>query len=395
MFLRSCLMPVALVGLLAATGCTRAQARRAPRPFAPSAAPSALEYDAHGVTVAPTPPDPPVALSTGVTPPRADALAGNIPPLRDATAHESAETVPPDRNFTIAAGPLRDRIQKRREQRQERREERQDEKKEPAPAPPAVPSEPAIPKPTANTEPTVPVPPGLPTSIPGAQLNARSPRQLVEESTKRWATITDFEARLVKREVVNGKTLPKDELEYRYRRQPMSVYMRVLSEAGQGREVLYVHGSNENKMHVVTGKGDNIIVGAGYKTEVDPDSRTATSKSRHRIYDAGMGRTIAGLTKNIENVKSLGRVQRTEYPYPLEGVEQSIPPQWDPLLPQGGRRQVYFDPKADSPSYLLPVLVITYEPDGREVEYYCFDRMKVPAGLLDTDWSPDRLGKRR
>ena len=443
MFVRRSVLAAALLALAVTVGCTRAQARRAPRPLAPASGLSAQEYDARGLAVAPSPPVPSAPQpppAPGVAPPRPDALTGIVPPLPGpGSADRDAPIFPTSgAEYPVAAGPIRERIQKRREERKERREDRdreEDERKEkerqeqdkgtpkepekseptpppavpdrpasPPPAvpdlpPPAAPSSPAFPQPlptVPTSPPTVSVPLGAPAVVSGQPEPAGpSAKQLVEAAAKRWSEITDFEARLVKREVVNGKPLPTDEIEYRYRRQPHSVYMRVLSEAGQGREVMYVHGKFGNQMHVVTGKGDNVLVGAGYKTEVDPDSRTAASKSRHRIYDAGMGRTVAGLAKNIDSVKALGAVPRKEYPHPLEGVEQTIRPGADPLLPKGGRRQVYFDPKPESPSYMLPVLVTTHEPDGREVEYYCFDRMRVPAGLTDADWNPDRLGKRR
>ncbi len=262
----------------------------------------------------------------------------------------------------------------------------------------APPASPPAPSPSAPRTPTPPAKPAEPVS------DAAAARKLLDAFAKQYAGLKDFEARLVKREVVNGKALPQDEILYRFRVQPQSVYMKVLSENGQGREVLYVRGQFQNQMHVVTGKGDNRLVGVGFKTTVDPDSRQATAKSRYRIYEAGFSRTLAGLTKSVEameknqpgvRVKVLGPVKRPEYPYPLECVEGTIQPGDEPGLPKGGTRRVFFDSKPESPSYMLPVLVVTTEPDGREVEYYCFDRFKIPSGMTDADWTPDHLGGKR
>ena len=63
------------------------------------------------------------------------------------------------------------------------------------------------------------------------------------------------------------------------------------------------------------------------------------------------------------------------------------------VIEGGGSRQVFFDPKPDSPSYLLPVLIVTKDLGGREVEYYSFTQFKVPAGTTDADWNPAKLGK--
>ena len=38
-------------------------------------------------------------------------------------------------------------------------------------------------------------------------------------------------------------------------------------------------------------------------------------------------------------------------------------------------------------------MVITQEPDGREVEYYRLTNIRSPANFTDADFHPDRLGK--
>jgi hypothetical protein len=276
----------------------------------------------------------------------------------------------------------RKKRQERREDRKERREERRDERPD---SPPTAP-------PPATTEP----PPAV-----EANDSLAAVRKLVDASARRYAEVPDFECRLVSQEVVKGRQLPKNEIEYRFRQKPLSVYMKVLSEAGQGREVMYVQGQFDNQIHLITGKGDNRLVGPGFKTSMGPDDSRATEKSRYRIYEAGLGRTIVGLQKAIEShgkkggtaVKALGQVKRPESPYPLEGVEVTTSNSGSDVIAGGGSRQVFFDPKPDSPSYMLPVLVITKDLAGREVEYYSFTRFKVPAGTTDADWNPAKLGK--
>ena len=220
---------------------------------------------------------------------------------------------------------------------------------------------------------------------------------LITAARKRVEALTDYEAVLIKREVVGGKALPQDEVLYRFRADPKSVYMRVLSAAGQGREVLYVAGQNGGKMTVVTGKGDSPLVGVGFKTTLDPDSKQATAKSRYKITDAGFGRTVMGLARAAATpgvVKSLGPVARKESAPPLDGLEVTLAVGADPLLPKGGVRRVFFEAKPDAPGYQLPVLVETSDADGREVEYYYFSKLKVPAKLPPETWDPANLGKR-
>jgi hypothetical protein len=383
MLLRHKLVPVALAAAVAlAAGCTRNHRRDQARGATPTALPPSRDTATPTALAAPAPPDPPPLprpVEPSVPPPRADALAGNVPPMPGLGEPTAGIKPASSEQYVTADGdrkPLRERLEERRQERKERREQRQNP---PSPAPgmpsPFAPKAQAAP-PTPNSNDTV--------------------RKLIDEALKRNAAVPDFEARLTKREVVNGKPVPQDEILYRFRQQPLSVYMKVLSDAGHGREVLYVKGQFGNKMHVITGKGDNILVGAGFKTEIDPDSRMATSKSRYRIYEAGFGRTLSGLVKHLASgtVQSLGQVKRPEFPYPLDGLDITIRPGEDPMLSKGGHRRVFLDAKPDSPSYRLPVLVVTTDANGREVEYYCFDRFRTPSGMTNADWTPSRLGKK-
>ena len=249
------------------------------------------------------------------------------------------------------------------------------------------------PTPTPNAEAT-PAPATSGGDVAAARALAAAGRRRAEE-------IPSLECRLTKREVVNGTQLPQDELVYRLRSRPFSVYMKVLSDAGKGRELLYVAGQNAGKIAVLTGKGDSVLVSTGFRTDLDPDSRQARSKSRHRITEAGFQRSLAALETAVTaaesgragGVKALGLVNRQESEYALEGVEVTLAPGTDPLLPRGGTRRVYFDAKPDSPGYRLPVLIETIDSAGQQVEYYFFHDIVVPCPAPASAWEPAKLGK--
>jgi hypothetical protein len=400
---RRTLLPVALVAFAVLFGgCTRGHARRdVARDL--RAVPSQPSRElAREPVAAPMPPTPPPLppVEPPVAPPRTDTLSGIVPPMPDGgpTALTAAEppTVPDSPAIQVAGIDAleSDADRKKRQERREERKDRRDQRREDRPEPPASPASPASPPPAAE-------PLAAPAPVPTANDSTADVRKLVDASARRYAEVPDFECRLVSQEVVKGKELPRNEIEYRFRQKPLSVYMKTLSEAGQGREVMYVQGKFDNQIHLVTGKGDNRLVGTGFKTSMDPDDSRATAKSRYRIYEAGLGRTIKGLHQAIESqgtkggcaVKALGPVKRPEYPYPLEGVEVATNNSGSTVIAGGGSRQVFFDPKPDSPSYLLPVLVVTKDLAGREVEYYSFTHFKIPAGTTDADWNPSRLGK--
>ncbi|MGL6096588.1 MAG: DUF1571 domain-containing protein [Fimbriiglobus sp.] len=378
------LVPLALVAVLSSvsSGCKDKPVRRdplqraAPPPGAPRLYPDHLDTAQQPFTP-PAPPSPPPL--PGITPPRSgEMLTIRVPPMPTASAPtELPPPQPQPSNTLIAAANTAPPP---------------DERPVPTFSPPSAPS----PSPVGRVRSEPPAPLPVAASSPAAA-PADTVASLVAAANEKWATATNYECRFVKREVVNGRKMPQDEIAYKVRKTPLSVSMTVLSEVGRGREVVFVKGRDDRGMHVVTGDGDNRLVGAGYKTTIDPNGAQATAKSRYRVFDAGFGRTLGGLQRAVVagTAKSLGKVQRPEYPYPLDGIEVAFRPGEDPTLPRGGARQVFLDSKPDSPSYRMPVLVVTTEPNGQEVEYYLFDRVKMPAGLTDADFDPARIGKGR
>jgi hypothetical protein len=264
---------------------------------------------------------------------------------------------------------------------------------------PAPPSPPPLAAPTgsppavvAPTPPTPPTPPTAPVASTKAEpkpteTGLKAIRTLVDAAEKRFADVSDGETKLTKRETVGGKKQPTEEIRFLFRKEPFSVRLTVTGEHGRGREVLFVKGQNAGKLVIVTGEGDNRLLGAGKKIELDPDSPLATGRTRGKIEDSGLGRPIRVLAKFLDEaekgtrpadtVRALGAVKRTEFANAVEGVEVALRPSDDPLLPKGGKRLYYFDADPKSESYRLPVLVITYEPNDTEVEYYCFTDIRV------------------
>jgi len=373
---------LAVLVLTAGAGCDSLRDQVARGRRSPGRTPTKLDPQFSRVEpiAAPLPPQPPpLPGEPPVPPPKSEQFVGAVPSLPT----EKSAVPPPDAPI-LQTGAIA------------LPEADGEDRRPPRGRPKSAPAKPTPAPERPSAEPTPP-------AVAGGADDSLAVKKLLDAANKRYADLADYEARLVKREVVNGKQLPQDEIAYRFRTSPKSVYMKVLSAEGQGREVMYVQGQFDNKIHLITGKGDHLIAGAGYRTDMDPDSKTATAKSRYRIYEAGFGRTLAGLAKAFAPtdgatgpaVKALGLVQRKEVPYALEGVEVTIRAGEDPLLAKGGKRQVYFDPKPDSPGYVLPILVVTTDADGKEVEYYFFDQLKVPSSMKDADWNPANLGKKK
>jgi hypothetical protein len=252
---------------------------------------------------------------------------------------------------------------------------------------PVVPPAPTPPQPPSADAPAAPAPtPSDPDPI----------RRLYRDAAAAYAKQGSYIARLRRREFVQGKQKPEEVLIFKFREQPFSVHFKWLGDEGKGREVVYVRGRDDDKLHILTAAGDIPFAPAGRRLDLSPDSMLVRSASRYPITEAGIGSMIARFGKLLDalarqeapgvSVKYLGPVPRPEYPVPLEGVECQFPPGREPDLPQGGRRLVYFDPGTK-----FPVLSMTYDAAGREVDYYCFDRFQLNVRLDDDDFRTDKL----
>ena len=254
--------------------------------------------------------------------------------------------------------------------------------------------------------------PGMVTPAGGAPPNPTTVRhiaevkKLAETAAEKWAKTDSYEATVTRRELAPNKQMTEDMVQYQFRKDPMAVYIKNIGESGKGREIIYYPSKHEDKIHAVIGKGDeNFLYKVGQKAPaVSPDFPLVKSKTRYSIREAGLGTPIARVAGWVakaeagkipaDNLTYLGEVNRKEYAYPLVGVQLKLRPGDDAHMPNGGMRQWFFDPKADSASYAFPVLIIATEPNGKEVEYYLFEKVKLNVKLTDADFDPARLGKK-
>lgn len=275
------------------------------------------------------------------------------------------------------------------------------------PNPPPLPDSPA---PTSNAPSQTPVPaastPGLPSSNDATaplterpaspEASAGKVRELHRQAADRYAGIDSYIARLRRREVVGGQPKAEEILLLKFRKQPWSVYFKWLGPEHNGREAVFVNGQHDSKLHTLLAAGDMPFMPAGKCIALDPESSLVRSRSRHAVTETGIGHIIAQMGKQLQAedehqkvipLRYVGQVRRPEYVAPLDVVEQTIPPDGE-AGPDGGTRQVFFDPATH-----LPVLLVLRDSKGHELEYYCYDRLQYPVRLDDDDFDPRKLWK--
>jgi hypothetical protein len=256
------------------------------------------------------------------------------------------------------------------------------------------------PVPMVSTLPTIPTPQS---ESPGALQNLKDLKALAAATGAAWRVIDTYETVAYRRELNPSGHINNEVVFVQYRREPMSVYTLNIGESGKGREMIYFPAKFDDKIHVKLGKGDP-FPGLVAPAPISPDDQRVRAKARYSMREAGFGRPIAAFGEAVAQLEAGtiagnalqydGEVYREELPRPVIGVTHQLRPGDELQMPKGGTRLYFFDMTRGSPSYGMPILIVTTEPTGREVEYYRYEKMKQPANLSDANFDPARLKKK-
>lgn len=237
----------------------------------------------------------------------------------------------------------------------------------------------------------------------GKETNLEALHRLHRRGVERFTALDGFEARVTRRETVGSKAMPEEVLQTKVRREPLALHVKWVGLENEGRELVYAQGKQKGEVQILTGRHEGLFIPSAKRYSFPPTDSQVRSKSRYDIREAGMGmsldwfgRVLAIMDadpKQANRLRYVGPKPRRERESGLDAVEEIIPPDWEPVLPRGGKRTTYFDPDPTSPSFGLPILITTFGDTGREVEYYWFDQVK-PTKFTDADFDPDRLWKK-
>jgi hypothetical protein len=235
-----------------------------------------------------------------------------------------------------------------------------------------------------------------PMATPAPVATPASPRQVAQLAAEAYSHIDSYIVRMTRREQVNGKAQPEEVMLFKFRKEPWSLHFKWLGNVGQGREVIYVKGHYENKLHTLLAAGDAPLMPAGKRMALAVDSVFVRSASRHPITEAGIGASVERIGLVLDAIDRgdrragaiafLGLQKLPEFPKPVLVLENTIPPGVEPELQRGGRRLYHFDPESH-----LPILILTRDERGQEVEYYRYDRLQYPVKLDADDFDPDKV----
>lgn len=138
--------------------------------------------------------------------------------------------------------------------------------------------------------------------------------QLIRQSYDVLRQIGDYEATLIKQELVNGRMISQ-RIRIRLKEEPFSIYMR-FEEPHAGREILYVSGQNNNQLLAHETTGLSSLVGT---VSLPLDSPQVLAENRHLITDVGMRRMLEMVIAQWELESQYGETDVKFYPHAKMG----------------------------------------------------------------------------
>jgi outer membrane lipoprotein-sorting protein len=238
-----------------------------------------------------------------------------------------------------------------------------------------------------HAQPNVPAsPPTLAPADPIAEAQA-----LIAACAERYQDVRDYTCHFTKRErLKNGRLADPQVMEMKARSTPLSIYFR-FRRPHEGREAIWVDGSNDDKLIVHDVGLGKFLAGT---LRLDPTSRMAMADNRHPINEAGIGFLIeqvragwASEMKAGETEVTISRSARVE-DRPCTLVE-SKHTRIDPGF-RYHKIKVYIDNE-----HMLPIRFEAYDwprEDGAEadlLEEYTYQDLQLNVGLSEIDFSPE------
>ncbi|WP_437205721.1 DUF1571 domain-containing protein [Planctomicrobium sp. SH664] len=198
--------------------------------------------------------------------------------------------------------------------------------------------------------------------------------------------VKDYEATLVKREIVNGQDSSQT-MQLRLRHEPFSLYLK-FEQPNAGREILFVHGQNQNQVLAHEGSGLASLVGTVSLPLNDP---RITGENRHALTDIGMKRLLELLIAQWELESKYGEIDVQFYPDAKLGnasceVIQVTHPRPRNQFPYA-RTMLFLEKNSRLPlrlqNYAFPRQPGQPEPLAEDYMYY---GIKLNVGLTDGDF---------
>jgi outer membrane lipoprotein-sorting protein len=204
--------------------------------------------------------------------------------------------------------------------------------------------------------------------------------QLIPDMAKRYEAVSDYTCKLDKRVLKNGILHEDLAISVKYRK-PKQYYFHWEQGPSRGREVIYVHGRNENRLVAHPGGALRFLT-----LRLDPAGRLAMKANRHSLQHSGMDKIIEQVEADYDLARKRGidAIHCTgegrfngKVVWTIEGVFPADNGFY-------ARKVILLIDRTMG----LPVKISIFDESDRLVEEYAFRNLKFNAGLTEDDFNP-------
>lgn len=194
--------------------------------------------------------------------------------------------------------------------------------------------------------------------------------------------VDDYTATFVKQQRINGKLHNEESMELKFMK-PFSVYYR-WNYPDKGKEVLYVHGKNKNKILGHLGGAAGFFP---FSKWLDPDDPMAMATNKYPITRSGLGTMLKLMIAQYDLARQNGELEAT-----YAGTEVIDGKRTHVLIRRLPKKDIYacylsivnIDMETQ-----LPIRVVSLNWDFSIEEIYYIRNLKINQGLTEGDFSPN------
>jgi hypothetical protein len=232
---------------------------------------------------------------------------------------------------------------------------------------------------------TSPTPPVVTPEPPRDDAGTRRFQQFLDLAFGKVLAARDFHCVLFRTEMVGDALKPEEEIDFYDRFEPQSLRLEWIGERYKGRQLIYVAGSNDNKI-LVRPEGVVGILTIKKTLRFALDSPIVRMYGRYPPDVAGYNNLMKKIVDIYGRARklNLGRVKTSppaeEAGHKVQRFEVTLEPKL--LDVDVSKMVIWFDLQS-----ILPVRTVFYDTNGRMVEDYGWRDLQLNVGLTDEDFT--------
>jgi hypothetical protein len=209
------------------------------------------------------------------------------------------------------------------------------------------------------------------------------PETWLREAEAAYDGVATYIAVFHKQQRVAGELLPEETILLKYRKKPMSLYMKWIRAPYQGSELLYVAGWNQDRVRAHRGGILRFVT-----RNLDPEHPALMADNLRPVTSSGIGYLLQAVAMNAREALKASeltfseRGEETVYGRKTRVLELVVPKQSAKNY-DGCRFVVSQDVES---KILLRIRV--YDRDDQLVETYGYENLRLNAPLADADFDP-------